>query len=112
MPAKPRQIAQMLADYLAQSGGLSLLPDVISELDLLAKSEGLKDSAVVTTPVALSASELKQIERFVHSKYGSRFRLVAKVDPGLIAGLVIRVGDEVIDSSLSTKLDEIRKELV
>lgn len=109
---KAQQIAGLLVDYLQSSGQMNELPGIIQALTASGKTQGLVDSAIVTTPVKLSAAELKSIALYVEKNYGEKYQLVEKIDPDLIAGFTIRVGDEVIDASLSSKLEIIRKELV
>lgn len=109
---KAQKLANIVVDYLKSQGELDALPEVIKTLEKKSVSLGLQGSAIVTTPVKLGGTELKAISSFIKSKYGKELGIVEKVDSSLIAGFTIHVGDEVIDSSLSTKLEKIRKELV
>ena len=49
-------------------------------------------------------------DRFFRSAV-CRFPVQVEVDPGQLGGLVIRVGDEVIDGSIATRLAQARQEL-
>lgn len=109
---KAHKLAGMVLEYLEKSGQIELLPDVISILTSRSVHLGLENSAIVTSPAKLDPSEKKSIASFIKSKYGTALNIIERVDPSLIAGFTIKVGDEVIDSSLATKLENIRKELV
>lgn len=109
---KYQKIAQLLVEYLKKSGKLSELPLIIRELTRLAHTAGLTESAVVTSSVKLDSATKAALQKYIQQKYGSHLRLVEKLDPDLLAGFTIQVGDEVIDTSLASKLDKIRKEYV
>lgn len=107
-----QKLAGLVIDYLKGRGELGSLPELIKTLKQKSLSLGLENMAVVTSPTQLGPAELKAITGFIQEKYGRDLTLVEKLDPGLIAGFTIQVGDEVIDTSLSAKLENIRKELV
>ena len=109
--AKASKLAGILIDYLKGLGELEILPEIISLLSKKAGTLGLENAAIVSSPVKLGASESKSIAKFIQNKYGDDLHIIEKVDPSLIAGFTIKVGDEVIDSSLASKLENIRKEL-
>lgn len=69
-------------------------------------------SAKVTTASVLSANLLADIQRTLEEKTGKNIILETDVDPGLIAGIVVRIGDSLFDASIARKLKIIKKELV
>lgn len=107
-----QKLAGMVLEYLEKSGQTELLPEVIAVLSARSVRLGLENSAIVTTPAKLDASEMKAIASYIKSKYGKTLNVIERIDPSLIAGFTIKIGDEVIDSSLAAKLENIRKELV
>lgn len=72
--------------------------------------EGIVD-AVVTTAVPLEGGQAAAIEQQIAGAVGKRIRLSTNVDPSLVGGLVVRVGDQLIDGSVKTKLKLLRKQL-
>lgn len=67
----------------------------------------------VTSAVALSEREKAAVEKRIYET--SDYRKLEphySVDPELIGGLVIRIGDRVVDSSIRTKLDHMTKQLL
>lgn len=69
--------------------------------------------AMVTTAVPLKEDQHKAIEKKLldTTKYQS-MEIHYDVDASLIGGMVIRIGDRVVDSSISTKLSELQKDLL
>jgi F-type H+-transporting ATPase subunit delta len=61
-------------------------------------------SAEVTSAAALKPAQLEAIKSALKHAVGRDVTLAGQIDPGLIGGLVVRVGSRMIDSSLRTKL--------
>ena len=69
-------------------------------------------TAAVTSAVALSDTEKKAVEkRLLETTAYESFLLEYQVDKSLIGGMVIKIGDRVVDSSIRTKLDHMAREL-
>lgn len=68
--------------------------------------------AVVTTAVELSAEQLTQIESKLSEALGVTIDARAETDPEILGGIVVRVGDRLIDGSIRSRLESLRKELV
>ncbi|MBR6627177.1 MAG: ATP synthase F1 subunit delta [Lachnospiraceae bacterium] len=69
--------------------------------------------AYVTTPMALSDVQKKSVEaRILATSEYKTMEMCYKVDASLIGGMIIRIGDRVVDSSIRTKLDELTKQLL
>lgn len=69
--------------------------------------------AYVTSAVELSGGQKKQVEeKLLATTAYEAFEIHFSVDAELIGGLVIRIGDRVVDSSIKSRLYEMRKELM
>lgn len=69
--------------------------------------------ATVTTAVPLKEEQCKKIEqKLLDTTDYKKMEMHYQVDAALIGGMVIRIGDRVVDSSISTKLNELQKELL
>ena len=68
------------------------------------------DSAQVTSALPLSQDEQESVKRDVLAKAGAK-DVAFRVDPSILGGLVIRVGDKVLDSSVAGKLEGLRQSL-
>lgn len=69
--------------------------------------------AFVTTAVELDkATQLKIKQRLLETTNYKEMEMHYSVDSSIIGGMVIRIGDRVIDSSITTKLNELKKQLL
>ncbi len=107
---------QPLALNLARllvSKGRSLEAQAVSEaFDRMADADEGIELAEITTAVTLSAQEVSDIETRLGASLGKIVKATSKVDPLLLGGVVIKVGDKLIDGSLRTRLKQLRRELV
>lgn len=69
------------------------------------------NTAVITTPFPLTAQGKKRMQTILSKKAHRTIELQEKEDTGLIAGVVIKIGDLIIDASLANRLDEARQRL-
>jgi F-type H+-transporting ATPase subunit delta len=65
--------------------------------------------AVATTAVPLSAAQIKRLAGLLAAEYGRAIQLNVSVDPDVIGGLRIRVGDDVVDGTLLTRITQLRR---
>jgi F-type H+-transporting ATPase subunit b len=68
------------------------------------------EAAQVTSALPLSQDEEEAVKRDVLAKAGAK-EISFRVDPAILGGLVIRVGDKVLDSSVAGKLEGLRQNL-
>lgn len=66
--------------------------------------------ATVTSAVPLSAENIKEIEQVVKDATKGEVILETKVDPNLIGGFILKVGDKQFDTSISGSLSKLKKE--
>jgi len=68
-------------------------------------------SATVTSALPLSDDETKRIENGLKDQLGGDAEIEFKVNPAILGGLVVRVGDKVVDGSVSGKLTSLEQSL-
>ena len=69
--------------------------------------------AFVTTAVALEeATQTKIKERLLETTGYKEMEMHYSVDPAIIGGMIVRIGDRVIDTSITTKLNGLKKQLM
>jgi F-type H+-transporting ATPase subunit delta len=88
-----------------------LIEGIVEEYGALADESAGRVRATVTTAVALSTADEKRITTDLSARLGKEVRLEVQVDPAIIGGLVLRVGDRKIDASIATKLQQLRRRL-
>ena len=102
---------QNLLALLIRRGRFELLPEVMREFTRLSQaSEGILE-ATITSASALEAAEIEALAQRLVSLTGKRIELREEVDPALLGGIQVRVGDQLIDGSIRGRLERLRTEL-
>lgn len=97
---------------LAEHGRLSLLPAIYTEFEQL-KSKGQNETdVIIESAFELSPSQELLIASRLEKRLGTKINSTVVVRPELIAGVVIRAGDQVIDDSALGKLEKMRTRLL
>jgi F-type H+-transporting ATPase subunit delta len=104
-------LALNLAKLLIQKGRAGDARSVSEAFNRMAdEREGIV-YAEITTAVAVEPEQVSRIEAQLGLSLGKRVRATAAVDPALLGGVVVRVGDRLIDGSVRTRLRSLRREL-
>jgi F-type H+-transporting ATPase subunit delta len=80
------------------------LDQLVEQLAELAAARRERSVAQVTAAAPLSAQQEERLAQVLTRIYGRTISVQVDVDPELVGGLVVRVGDEVIDGSVASKL--------
>jgi len=92
---------------LAQNRRLPQLPNVIRAFNLLAARHRGEITAEVTSARPLSETQVGAIKQHLRSRMGRDINVDLAVDPAILGGLVVKVGSQMIDSSIRTKLNTL-----
>ena len=105
-------IVKNFADQLKKDGQLKNAGAIMEKFGrLYNETHGIVEAAV-SSRENLSQDILGKIETFVKNKYGAKeVVLETAVDGNIKGGIIIKVGDEVIDGSVASQLRKLRKEL-
>ena len=79
------------------------------ELDELWKQENRRIDVTVTSAVELDQSVVEQIGQEVERQTGEQVELSSKVDSDVLGGIVLQVGNMVLDASIRSRLEKLRK---
>jgi F-type H+-transporting ATPase subunit delta len=88
------------------------VPEVADAFEAMAEARSGRVRAEVTTASSLPPGYFGELERVLREVTGKQVVLQHKVDPSLIGGVVTRIGDQVYDGSLKSRLSEIKEELL
>ncbi len=104
-------LARNLASLLVSKGRVSLAGGIAEEYGALLDDYRGVGTAEVTTAVALDDRAEKRIADQMSEATGKRIMLTSQVDPEIVGGIVIKIGDRLIDGSARTKLSAMRSAL-
>jgi len=65
----------------------------------------------ITSAIELDKQTVKQIGDRIGEETGQKIELSERVDPDILGGLVVRVGNSIIDASIRSRLDSLRKQV-
>jgi F-type H+-transporting ATPase subunit b len=82
------------------------------KLVVLEGADLIGNSAEVTSALPLSKEEQAAVKKNVFDKMGAKANVEFRVEPQILGGLIIRIGDKVLDGSVSGQLEGLRKSLM
>ena len=109
------EINEAVANFvkiLAKNNQIKNINSIIGKFrDIWNKEEGIVEAEVVSRE-KLDSKIKGEIEKFVKKKYNSKnVEIIEKIDKDIKGGIIVRVGDEVMDASASGQLKNLRKKL-
>ena len=106
--AQVSELVRRFAGVVARNNRLAALGGVADGfLRLLAERRG-EVAVEVRSAAALDAAQMQSLTAALKPVAGDKLALDVKVDPGLLGGLVVKVGSRMFDSSLRTKLARLQ----
>jgi len=105
----PEAVKKFLG-LLASRQDIGYLDEIIRNTrEVVAARSEAKRVAEVTSAVPLTAEEKVVLEAKLRQRFGDRLGFVYHVDPEILGGLIVRVGDTLLDYSLRSRLEELRQ---
>jgi F-type H+-transporting ATPase subunit b len=106
---------KLVGDVLDEKRQRALIDEFFSGVKsgkiLLMEDADIKgESAEITSALPLTSGEQEQVKKTVLSKAGAQ-AVTFRVDPSILGGLVIKVGDKILDGSVSGQLEGLRQTL-
>jgi len=107
IPKDSNQYVRNFFYVMLKEGDIQLLGDVLAELDRMTRGGPQVQVAIVTTALPLSDGEKDQLRQSLRKKYGEGLEFTFKVDSSIVGGVVVQVGDKIIDGSVQTRLQSM-----
>ncbi|MBA2421148.1 MAG: ATP synthase F1 subunit delta [Thermoleophilaceae bacterium] len=98
-------------ELLAERHRLPAIFRIRREYDRMWSEENKLVAVSVTTAVKLDQQIVEDIGKRIEEQTGKRIELSSTVDPGIVGGLVLQVGNMVMDASLKARLERLRKQV-
>ncbi len=105
------QITRGLIRYLEKNHQLDLLPELVRRQARAAKAKSDPNLAKITTAVTLTKGQLQELTSTLTHVFHRPVTVTNTVNSDLIGGMIIRLGDQVLDLSLQTKLNTLHQQL-
>jgi F-type H+-transporting ATPase subunit delta len=88
-----------------------LIPEVIAAFhEVIRQRQGIAE-AIVSSPIELNAAQKKEMATTLARLTGKKIETKYTLDPALLGGVVVRIGDTIYDGSLRSRLNEMRARL-
>ncbi|MDX5630540.1 MULTISPECIES: F0F1 ATP synthase subunit delta [unclassified Brenneria] len=101
------EAGQNLIKVMAENGRLPVLPEVLEQfIQLRAEQDSIVDVDVVSANT-LNEQQLSKIAAAMEQRLSRKVKLNCKIDKSVMAGVVIRAGDMVIDGSIRGRLERL-----
>lgn len=98
-------------ELLAERHRMPVLPRIRRVFESLWAKENKLLPVTVTSAIDLDQGLVEDIGKRIEEQTGQRVELSSKVDPELLGGLVVRVGNTVLDASIRNRLEQLRKQV-
>lgn len=104
------EVRALAVQAVSNPRGRHLTDSIANVLDIAAaRREQL--TAVATVAVPLTSDQESRLRGALSSHYGKPILLQSVIDPNVVGGIKVQVGDEVVDGTITRRLDEARRHL-
>jgi F-type H+-transporting ATPase subunit delta len=93
------------------NGRLNALPEVAAQFRALVNRRSGSSDAVVYSAFAMDAAALAEVGSALEKRFGRKLNLTVQQDESLIGGIRVVVGDEVLDTSVKARLEQMKAAL-
>jgi F-type H+-transporting ATPase subunit delta len=100
-------ITSNFVGVLAQNRRLSKLPQIIRAFNMLAANHRGETTAEITSAHPLSDDQVAALKQNLRTRIGRDVAVDLNVDPAILGGLVVKIGSQMIDGSIRTKLNTL-----
>lgn len=100
-----------LARLLIESWRIADAAEIDEEFQRLADEAAGRVRATVTTAIELAARDRDRVARELSQRLGKDVNISVVVDPSIVGGMKLQYGDRVVDASVATKLEQLRRRL-
>ena len=97
-----------LLTVVIDNGRLSVLPEIASQFRTLVNDRGGVSDAHIVSAFPLDAAQQSELVQVLEKRFGRQLKAVVEVDASLIGGVRVTVGDEVLDTSVVARLEQMR----
>jgi F-type H+-transporting ATPase subunit delta len=111
LPSTARADVKNFLYTLLREGHLGMLDTVTADLARMAARRSAVQVAHITSAVPLTPDEQETLRQRVHARYGSEVDFDFRVDAAIMGGVILQIGDKVIDGSIAGRLTTLHERL-
>lgn len=100
--------AQNFLRTVIENGRLSVLPEIAVQVRALFNAQSGSSDAVVYSAFDIDAAALAELKVLLEKRFGRKLHPGVVVQPELIGGIRVVVGDEVLDTSVKARLEQMK----
>lgn len=104
-------MAQNFLRTVIENGRLSALPEIAEQFRALKNAQGGSSDAVVYSAFDLDGAALVDLTATLEKRFARKLNVSVQLQPDLIGGIRVVVGDEVLDSSVKASLEQMKMAL-
>jgi F-type H+-transporting ATPase subunit delta len=93
------------------NGRVAALPEIAAQLQLLVNERAGVSDATIASAFPLEGDALAQLTAVLEGRFGRKLNPTVALDPSLIGGVRVTVGDEVLDTSVKARLEQMKAAL-
>ena len=98
-------------DLVVEKERANFLPQMQTEFARLVDESNHEADGEVVSAIPLTPAQRTALVAGLHAKFGVKVRLTEKVDPEILGGLVLKVGDKLLDGSVNSRLQRLNEQL-
>lgn len=91
-----------------ENGRIDALPEIAAQFRALKNNQGGSSDAVVHSAFPIDDKALGELSGVLEKRFGRKLNITVKQDASLIGGIRVVVGDEVLDTSVKARLDQMK----
>jgi F-type H+-transporting ATPase subunit delta len=93
---------------LLENGRFTALPEIAKQFRAAANAQSGSSDAVVYSAFPIAAGALGDVAQTLEKRFGRKLNVTVQEDPSLIGGIRVVVGDEVLDTSVKARLEQMK----
>jgi F-type H+-transporting ATPase subunit delta len=100
--------AANLLRAVLENGRLAALPEIAAQFTALVNAQGGVSDALIESPYAIEGAQLADVVATLEKRFGRKLNASVQLVPELIGGIRVTVGDEVLDTSVKARLEQMK----
>ena len=111
VPSAQSELAQNFLSTVIGNGRVNVLPEVAAQFRALVNRRKGSSDAKVVSAFPIDEAALAELGAVLEKRFGRKLNLSVQIDSSLIGGIRVVVGDEVLDTSVQARLEQMKAAL-